>query len=132
MMPHGQDYSKVSLKRIPTNTVLIKQDANIRLKPHELEKIERKSIELADGSGDFYGTLGKLKISALHIGPSSGPVYVLTMITSRCLSSATLCGKYRADKYLPAYILLTFLNRNIFGSTFTRNTITSKLRQCQI
>lgn len=36
-------------------------DANIRLKPHELKGTNRTSIQLADGSGDLYGTLGKLR-----------------------------------------------------------------------
>ncbi|KAG0159721.1 hypothetical protein PDIDSM_7245 [Penicillium digitatum] len=33
------------------------KNANIRLKPHELEKTKRTSVKLSDGSGDFYGTL---------------------------------------------------------------------------
>lgn len=102
-----------------------KLDANIRLKPHELEKTKRTSIELADGSGDFYGTLGKL------ISASYWWSYVLTMATSRYLPPATLCGKYCADKYHSAYFWLNSLNRSIFGSTFTQNTITSNLHQCQ-
>lgn len=33
-------------------------DANVRISPIELQRANRSSVELADGSGDFLGTLG--------------------------------------------------------------------------
>lgn len=33
-------------------------DANIRISPVELQRANRSSVELADGFGDFLGTLG--------------------------------------------------------------------------
>ena len=38
---------------------LMVTDANIRISPDELHQANRSSVELADGSGDFLGTLGK-------------------------------------------------------------------------
>jgi hypothetical protein len=41
-------------------------DANIRVSKAELDRVGRSSIKLADGSDDYFGTLGAFSLMCLY------------------------------------------------------------------